>query len=125
MLRLSHADKTLYGDEALPYRVGRQKQALQGHGAEQRRTARGDEAGSRDFLTVQGELHFSHRPDVAGAPGDDDRLVTPGDEPQTTGEIARYNDQSGAGIHQQFHFLAVSGRPGQACGYPKESHRKL
>ena len=62
-------DEALDGNEALRDGIGRQEETLEGHGLEQGRPVRSDEAGRGHFSPVDGDAHFGDGPDFAPAAG--------------------------------------------------------
>ena len=94
-------DEALVGDEALRDGIGRQEEAFQGHGSEQRGSARGDEAGRGHLSLADAEANLGNRPDLRPATG---RLHGLGPERlqlELVGQRARNHEERGSGVHQQ------------------------
>ncbi len=95
------ANKPVYGNQSLAEGINCQEKTFKSHCAEQWRTVGGNEAGSRDFIAVQGQPCFRHGPNVSLSAGDHDALGASRLQFEPFRQRARYHVQSGAGVDKE------------------------
>lgn len=114
--------KPVYGYQALGDGINRQEKTFKSHGAEQRRTVGGNEAGCRDFVAVQNQPRFRDGPNVSLSAGDHDALGARGLQFEPFRQRARHDAQSGAGVDKELNFFDTPGRTRQLSFDMEKSH---
>jgi hypothetical protein len=122
--RTKSANKPVYGNQSLADGINCQEKTFKSHGAEQRRTVGGNEAGSRDLIAVQSQPCFCHGPNVSLSAGDHDALRASRLQFEPFRQRARYHVQSGAGVDKELNFFNAPGRTRQMSFDMEKSHLK-
>jgi hypothetical protein len=116
------ANKSVYRDQALGDRINCQEKALKSHGTEERRTIRGYETLSSDFVAVQSQQRLCHRPNVPLPASNHDALRPGRFKFKAFRQRSGYYGKGSASIYKQLNFLATPCRAGQTPLYVKQSH---
>jgi hypothetical protein len=118
------ANKTVYRNQALSDRIHGQEKTFKSHGTEQRRTIRGYEALSSDFVAVKSKPRFGYRPNVSLPAGDHNPLRPSRFKLKPFRQWSGYYGKSSAGVHEQLNVFGTPRRASQTSRYVKQSHLK-